>query len=346
MIPRYGESLQTQKQKTGWPDWKKELATAIRDPHELLKMLNLDPDAFSADYDINSPFPLRVTHDFISRMKPGDPKDPLLLQVMPLNKERLAVTGYLSDPVGDLDAQLTPGALKKYNGRALLIATGACGIHCRYCFRRHFPYAQSVSSESKQDNIFAKLHNDRSIDEVILSGGDPLCLADERLESMLYLLDNIAHIRRIRIHSRMPVVLPNRINERLINTLSAMKKNCIFVIHANHANEISGTVKQSLFKLHKAGVTLLNQSVLLHDINDSVQALQALSEILGDHHVMPYYLHMLDKVQGASHFDVPLDRARAIITGLRSKLPGYLVPLLVREQAGMAFKTPVETTYS
>lgn len=287
-------------------------------------------------------FPFLVTRAYADRMAKGDPADPLLRQVLPAAEEMLAVPGYGDDPVGDGAALAAPGVLHKYRGRALLITTGACAIHCRYCFRRAFPYADAQLHKSREDAALDYLAADASIGEVILSGGDPLLLSDERLTALLCRLAEIPHLKRIRIHSRVPLVLPSRIGAGLPSVLSGTRLQAVLVIHANHAQELDSTVDAALSRLRGEGVTLLNQAVLLRGVNDSVQALAELSETLFLQGVLPYYLHLLDKAAGTSHFDLPLAQALALHRELRDTLPGYLVPRLVREQAGQAAKTPAE----
>ncbi len=272
-------------------------------------------------------------------MRYGDKNDPLLRQVFPLIEESYDVAGYGHDPVGDQSAVTSPGILQKYQGRALLVTTGACAIHCRYCFRRHFPYADSNPLGSQWSQTLAQLANDTSINEVILSGDDPLVLGDDKLARLVADLDKIPHLKRLRIHTRLPVVLPERIDTPLLTWIAACRLKVIMVIHANHANEIDPVAEAALSGLQQAGCQLLNQTVLLKGINDSDSALVALSERLSEVNVMPYYLHLLDKVAGAHHFDVEETRAITLMESMRKQLPGYLVPRLVREIQGEASKT-------
>jgi EF-P beta-lysylation protein EpmB len=274
-------------------------------------------------------------------MRRGDPRDPLLRQVLPLAEEHLAAPGFSTDPVGDLAAMASPGVLHKYQGRVLLTATGACAVHCRYCFRRHFPYTESSAGTDHWQAALDYLAQEPSLREVILSGGDPLTLSERRLAEFIRAAAGIAHLERLRIHTRLPVVLPERITPELVRTLSSTRLSTVVVIHANHANEIDDAVIDALAPMRAAGVTLLNQSVLLRDVNDSAGALVALSETLFAAGVLPYYLHLLDRVQGAAHFEVPEDEARALMQQLTSRLPGYLVPRLVREIAGAPAKQVV-----
>ena len=316
------------------PDWQTALGQAITEPAELLELLGLGPEWLPAARNAARVFPLRVPRGFVARMRRGDPADPLLRQVLPLAEECLAVEGFGPDPVGDLAAHKAPGVLHKYHGRVLLTATGACAIHCRYCFRRHFPYAEAnASAEHWREALdYVALHPD--VREVILSGGDPLTLSDRRLAEFVRTIEDIPHVERLRLHTRLPVVLPERVTQELCAWLSDTRLKTIVVIHANHAQELDATTRLACKRLADSGATLLNQSVLLRGVNDSVAALTHLSEALFAAGVLPYYLHLLDRVQGAAHFDVNEEVARQLLLGLNSRLPGYLVPRLVREVPG------------
>jgi EF-P beta-lysylation protein EpmB len=321
--------------------WQQALANAVSDADELLSQLGLSQALQAIDKDKISQFPLRVPQSYVNKMRYGDKHDPLLRQVFPLIDESVEVDGYFQDPVGDHLAVTSPGMLQKYQGRALLVTTGACAVHCRYCFRRHFPYADSNPLASQWQQTLEQITNDRSINEVILSGGDPLSLSDDKLSRLVDALSTIPHLKRLRIHTRLPVVLPERIDEQLLAWLERCPLKVVKVIHANHANEIEKEAEQALTALQQVGCQLLNQAVLLKGVNDSAEALVALSERLNDVNVMPYYLHVLDKVAGAHHFDVPEDEAIALIDTIRTQLPGYLVPRLVREIQGEASKTVI-----
>ena len=316
------------------PAWQQELARAITDPAELLAALDLDPAWLPAAQAAARRFALRVPRGFMARMRRGDPHDPLLRQVLPLAEECLAAPGFSSDPVGDLAAIAVPGVLHKYQGRVLLTATAACAVHCRYCFRRHFPYAESSAGTDHWQTALDYLAQDHSLKEVILSGGDPLTLSDRRLAEFIRAAAGITHLERLRIHTRLPVVLPERITPEFVRMLTSSRLSAVIVIHANHANEVDDVVTGALAQLRGAGVTLLNQSVLLRGVNDSADTLAALSEVLFAAGVLPYYLHMLDRVQGAAHFEVPDDAAGDLVRQLTARLPGYLVPRLVREVTG------------
>ncbi|KAB2936241.1 MAG: EF-P beta-lysylation protein EpmB [Candidatus Contendobacter sp.] len=323
------------------PRWQRELARAITDPAELLRELELDPALLSAAQVAAARFSLRVPRGFVARMTKGDPDDPLLRQILPLGVELEATPGFVTDPVGDQAAQAAPGVLHKYHGRALLIVTGACAVHCRYCFRREYPYADSHAGVDEWRPALAYLAGDSSLREVILSGGDPLSLSDRRLGALLAALDRIPHLERLRIHSRQTIVLPERVDGGLLDLLAQTRLRPVLVVHANHPREIDAAVRAALTRLAEAGVTLLNQSVLLRGVNDSAAVLAELSEALFAARVLPYYLHLLDPVRGAAHFDVNKTEASAMIKTLRQRLPGYLMPRLVREQPGQLAKTPV-----
>ncbi len=332
MIPTKDQLLHT-------PPWQQELARAVTSRRELLDSLGL-PDT-GADRSAQDGFPLRVPHSFISRMEPGNPRDPLLLQVLPQPQELLSPPGYHTDPVGDGAAMAVPGVIHKYHGRVLLLASGGCALHCRYCFRRHFPYHEANPRPGEWRSALRYIGADRSIREVILSGGDPLLLSDRRLTELITRLAEIPHLRHLRIHTRLPVVLPSRVDDRLLGWLNHTRLRPVVVIHTNHPNEIDREVRQALERLAACGIMLLNQTVLLKGINDRSETLAALSETLWEARVTPYYLHLLDRVQGAAHFDTGESRARALHRQLRERLPGYLVPRLVREQAGSPAKLPL-----
>ncbi len=320
--------------------WQRELAEAVSDPLELLRLLDLDPRQLPHAELAGAQFPLRVPRYFVGLMRRGDPNDPLLAQVLPSIAEQCAVPGFVIDPVGDLAACRDGGILQKYRGRALMVTTGACAVHCRYCFRRHFPYSEQ-SVLRQWETAFDVLRGLDDCRELILSGGDPLSLSDGRLQDLIGAAEAITQLRRIRIHTRLPVVLPRRVTQQLCTILTRGRLQPIVVIHANHPREITEALGRALRPLATAGVTLLNQSVLLKSINDDADTLTALSESLHGIGVLPYYLHLLDPVAGAAHFDVPGEHAERLYQQLRTRLPGYLVPRVVREQAGEAYKTPL-----
>ena len=321
--------------------WQDQIKDAIRDPSLLLEMIDLPTTTTNLARQSLQQFPLRVPRSFAAAIMAGDSADPLLRQVLPDAAEDLAVEGFSIDPLGEARRQPAPGLLAKYPGRVLLVATGACAIHCRYCFRRHFPYAEHNPSQQDWQAALAVIRGDDSIKEVILSGGDPLSLPDARLSQLVTRLEAIPHLQRLRIHTRMPVVVPERITAALLTLLAGTRLQTVVVIHANHAREIGDAAARALDAIYRRGLALLNQSVLLKGVNDNAPVLAELSERLFRFHVLPYYLHMLDPVAGAAHFRVDDDRARAIMRELRRRLPGYLVPRLVREEEGELSKTPL-----
>lgn len=321
--------------------WQEHWREAVSDPRELLALLDLTHLTDSLLPRGDTGFPLRVPRSFVARMRRGDPADPLLLQVLPRASELDDVPGFSLDAVGDLSARTAHGVLHKYQGRALLIATGSCAVHCRYCFRRHFPYAEQTAAANRWQAAIDHLRADRSIREVILSGGDPLSLSTARLSELTTELARIAHLRRLRIHTRLPVVLPERVDADLTHWLSQLPWPVAVVLHANHVNELDASVADACAKLRRAGATMLNQTVLLNGVNDSVDAQVALAEGLFACGVLPYYLHQLDRVAGTAHFEVADAAARRLVSELRERLPGYLIPRLVREISGAAAKTPM-----
>ena len=320
--------------------WQTGLASACRDIDRLLEYLGLQRHQLPELYDA-ADFPLRVPFSFIRRMKHGDPDDPLLRQVLPLHREQQATAGYGTDPVDDAAAGVRPGMLHKYHGRALLMLTGACAVHCRYCFRRHYPYQEMTLRQGGIQSAISAIAADPSLQEIILSGGDPLMLDNDRLMELSSLLSEIPHLKRLRIHSRLPVVLPERLDRGFLDWLDRQTLQVVLVIHCNHPNEIDGMLTNCLRSLDRSRVTVLNQTVLLKGINNDGHVLARLSESLFNAGVMPYYLHLLDKVAGAGHFDSDEDAARAIYHDLQSRLPGYLVPKLVREIPGYPYKALV-----
>ncbi|MBO9662454.1 EF-P beta-lysylation protein EpmB [Dokdonella sp.] len=321
--------------------WQQLWREAVTDPLELLRLLDLVEHAQDLLPSGDTGFPLRVPRGFAAKMRCGDATDPLLLQVLPQAAELGDVPGFTQDAVGDLGARAASGVLHKYQGRALLIATGSCAVHCRYCFRRHFPYAEETAAANRWQLAVEHLRADASIAEVILSGGDPLSLSTPKLAELSAALAQIPHIRRLRIHTRLPVVLPERVDTEFRDWLAALPLQKVVVLHANHPHEIDDSVAAACTALRAAGATLLNQAVLLHRVNDDVDALAALSERLFAAGVLPYYLHQLDRVAGAAHYEVDDARALALVEALRARLPGYLVPQLVREVAGAPSKLPL-----
>lgn len=311
---------------------------AVRDPAELCRLLDLPEKVGREGGNSTAGFPLFVPYPFLGRMRQGDVNDPLLRQVLPIADELESPPGFAIDPVGDGEAMLRPGLIKKYRRRALLITTGACAVHCRYCFRRHFAYSDAPRSVDDWQPALTAIESDRSIDEVILSGGDPLTLVDDSLAALVHRLAKMPHVRRLRVHTRLPIMIPQRVTDELLAWLCGTKLKPIVVVHANHAAEIDDAVAASFVKMIDAGIVVLNQAVLLRGVNDSVDALEQLSLRLVDLRVMPYYLHQLDRVAGAAHFEVPITTGKRLITELRDRLPGYAVPRYVQEIAGEASK--------
>ena len=337
MIPAAPTPLQQGEQQRWQALWR----DAVRDPRQLLAMLGLDTLADGLSDAATQQFPLRVPRGFVARMRPGDARDPLLRQVLPVLDEDQVVPGFALDAVGDTAARSGHGVIQKYNGRALLIATGSCAVNCRYCFRRHYPYAEDTAAAGGWREAVALIAADATVHEVILSGGDPLSLADHKLAELTDALRGIPHIRRLRIHTRLPIVLPERVDAGLLAWLRVLPWPVAVVVHANHANEFDPSVDAAMAALRATGATLLNQAVLLRGVNDSVEALAALCERGHEAGVLPYYLHQLDRVAGAAHFEVNDATALALHAALAARLPGYLVPKLVREIAGQPGKTPL-----
>ncbi|MFM2484852.1 EF-P beta-lysylation protein EpmB [Celerinatantimonas yamalensis] len=331
IVTRNGHSLHK--------NWQKELADVITDPNELLRAVGLIPENYAEHTRARQLFALRVPRYFVSLMEHGNPHDPLLRQVMPLSDEFKQVSGYSIDPLEEQQGP-APGLLHKYHNRVLLIVRGGCAINCRYCFRRHFPYQDNAPGSHGWQAAIDYINERKQINEVIFSGGDPLMANDHHLGKLIHALETIPHLKRLRIHTRLPVVLPSRITPELISLLADCRLKTVVVTHVNHPNEVTEVFRQALAPLRQAGVWLLNQSVLLAKVNDDVTTLAKLSEALFDADIQPYYLHQLDKVSGAAHFDVPHERAVALMRQLHSELPGFLIPRLVREEAHKPSKTP------
>jgi len=323
-------------------EWLHQLADVITDPNELLQLLALQhhPDLVSG-HDARRLFALRVPRAFAARMRKGDPQDPLLLQVITSQQEFVDAPGYSTDPL-DEQRSVVPGLLHKYRNRALLLVKGGCAVNCRYCFRRHFPYSDNQGNKRNWQQALEYIRQQPELDEIIFSGGDPLMAKDHELDWLIAELEQIPHIKRLRIHSRLPVVIPKRITEALCQRLAQSRLQTLMVTHINHAQEIDDDLRHGMRMLKRAGVTLLNQSVLLRGINDDATTLAALSNALFDAGILPYYLNVLDKVQGAAHFYVDDQRARAIVRELLGKGAGYMVPKLAREIGGEPSKTPLD----
>lgn len=323
--------------QTAVSTWQNQLKSAIRSLDELCDLLDL-PTEFRARIEALKQFPVFVPRPYLARIRLGDPQDPLLLQVLPVPDEDLGPAGFRVDPLAESNVNPQPGLLQKYAGRALLITTGCCAIHCRYCFRRHFPYDDSPSSIDQWQPALGQIAAEQSIAEVLLSGGDPLTLVDETLHRLIGELDSIGHLTRLRIHTRLPVVIPARITDALVSLLTSARLQTVVVIHINHAQEIDSPVKAALARLTDAGIMVFNQSVLLRNVNDNSQALIELSNALIDCQVVPYYLHQLDRVIGAAHFEVSIERGKQLIAEMRAALPGYAVPRYVQEIPGRPHK--------
>lgn len=316
----------------------------VRDPRELCELLELDFGAFRERHlaDIaaaHQSFRLRVPRSFVARMKKGQLDDPLLLQVLPQAQELLEVPGYTGDPLEEAEATASPGIIQKYQGRVLLMVSSACAIHCRYCFRRHFPYDEHRQSRNQWQEALASIAADSSIREVIFSGGDPLSASDRQLSWFVEQIEAIPHVSTLRIHTRLPIVIPDRVDQHCLEWMTPRRLKKVVVLHSNHAQEIDAQVGAAIQRMQELGIVLLNQAVLLKGVNDSAETLADLSHALFQNGVLPYYLHLLDKVAGAHHFDVDLERALALHGQLKSQLPGYLVPKLAREEAGAKSKT-------
>jgi EF-P beta-lysylation protein EpmB len=321
--------------------WQNTLKRAIRDPIELCRTVGLGPVFEESARRASRLFPVFAPRPYLAKVRQGDPHDPLLRQVLPLADELDSPPGFTADPVGDLAAQRAPGLLQKYTGRALLVTTGACAVNCRYCFRRHFPYNETPRGIEAWQPALDEIARDPSIHEVILSGGDPLTLVDETLGELAHRIAAIRHVRRLRVHTRLPIMIPERVTNALLGWLRGTRLAPVAVVHANHPREVDEPVAAALGRLVDAGVTVLNQSVLLAGVNDDAAVLAELCERLVDLRVMPYYLHQLDRVRGAAHFEVPRSRGLEIIDSLQTRLPGYAVPRYVVEVSGGLSKQTV-----
>ena len=335
--PTSDADFSTHLAEAGKVDWQTAMKRAIRDSDRLRQALDLPPSKAPAS---EKQFPTFVPLEFLKRIEPRNLADPLLKQVLPESSEDdHSDKRFVADPVGDQASIASGSLLHKYAGRTLMITTGACGVHCRYCFRREFPYAENRPHDWSPGLDYAR--KNLEIDEVILSGGDPLTLVDQKIFELIDQIESIKHVRRLRIHSRMPIVIPQRVTDSLIDRLARSRLTSWFVIHANHAAEIDVSVLDRTDAMIDAGIPVLNQSVLLRGVNDQVETLADLSRTLVDHRIMPYYLHQLDRVRGAAHFEVPVERGIALVEELRARLPGYAVPTYVVEQAGKRSKTPL-----
>ena len=321
--------------------WQSQLTSAITSPKQLLTMLKLDTSLLPATFEASQNFKLKAPLSYVKRIKQGDINDPLLKQILPIDAECLEVEGYGKDPLQEWSQNPTDGVIHKYQGRLLLIVSGACAINCRFCFRRHFPYEDNRLSRDSLQKAIDYIAADTSISEVIFSGGDPLANSDKRLSAIISQLNMIPHLDTLRVHTRLPIMIPERVTDELITLLSTQRLKSVVVLHCNHSNEINEEVQRAIQKMAQVGITLLNQTVLLKGINDSADSLLALNKKLFHASVLPYYLHLLDPVQGAAHFDVKEPKAIEIMQQLSAKSPGYLVPKIVREIAGKPNKTRI-----
>jgi L-lysine 2,3-aminomutase len=332
------ERHHAERQDDDASQWRACLRTAVRDAAQLVRILELPEEILSAACAAERSFPVFAPLGYIARMKRGDLGDPLLRQVLPLADELKPAAGFGPDPVGERAATLSPGLLQKYRSRALIVATSVCAVHCRYCFRREFPYGESPRSAAEWQPALDRLAADPTVDEVILSGGDPLTIVDTQLTELVERIAAIPHIRRLRVHTRLPIVIPERVTSSLLDWLRGTRLTPIMVVHANHAQEIDAAVERAVGRLVDAGVPVLNQAVLLRGVNDSVEALEDLCRRLVDLRVMPYYLHQLDRVTGAAHFEVTVEQGMVLVDKLRARLPGYAVPRYVQELPGESGK--------
>ena len=330
IITRTADSVESE-------DWRQILASAFRRPDELLNWLGIPRSDVALQTDNQPDFPMLVPRPY-ARLMEARADDPLLLQVLPLQEERQTREGYIADPLGEQAANATPGIIHKYHGRLLLLAASGCAVNCCYCFRRHFPYSENRLSRAEWQQALDYVRADHNISEIILSGGDPLLLQDEDLARLINQCEAIPHVRRLRIHSRLPVVIPQRLTPELTDMLSASRLQASIVLHINHPRELSEEHRQRLQSLKNSGITLLNQSVILRKINNNISVLSELSERLFEFGVLPYYLHLLDPVKGAHHFDVDQREAVDLHRQMQAQLPGYLVPKLAREIAGLPNK--------
>ncbi|SCA62736.1 L-lysine 2,3-aminomutase [Chlamydiales bacterium SCGC AG-110-M15] len=316
--------------------WRRIQRKTINNWDVLAEFLDLSPEQ-SMQIASKQTFPLHLPVRLANKIEKGTLDDPILKQFLPTSDEETVTADFLIDPVGDKNSQKESKLLHKYHGRALLVCTSACAMHCRYCFRQHFDYETSSSFDLELEQIAS----DDTISEVLLSGGDPLSLSDRVLKGLLENLSAIPHVKRIRFHTRFPIGIPERLDDAFLDMLSKIPSQFYFVIHANHPREIDEDVAYYLKRLVNAGIPVMNQSVLLKDVNDNLETLKALSEVLINHSIIPYYLHQLDRVQGAAHFEVSEERGHELIAQMLECLPGYAVPRYVREIAGMKSKTPL-----
>lgn len=337
MIPQTDLSCQTETASES--SWQRQMIEAVRNPEELCELLDITPEEAGLSQVAHKQFPLMVPRGFVNLMERGNPEDPLLKQVLNTRAEEATVSGFEQDPLNEHEYNPLPGLIHKYQGRVLLIVTGKCAINCRYCFRRNFPYSDNNPSKGDWQAAFDYIRRDKSLTEVILSGGDPLSAPDKHLSWLTSQLEQITHLNRLRIHTRLPVVIPERINAEMLDWLDKTRFKTQLILHINHPNEISHRLEQAIKKLRPLGITPLNQSVLLKGINDQLEILTELQEKAFSAGILPYYLFCMDRVAGAAHFDVPQEQAKILLHRLRAQLPGYLVPRLAVETPGEFSKT-------
>ncbi len=319
---------------TTLPRWRQIQRSNITRHDQLIEFLKIEKSTTL----INPKFPLNLPIRLAKKMPKGTLDDPLTRQFVPLLNEAHITSGFTPDPVGDRGCQRTPKLLHKYSGRALLVTTSACAMHCRYCFRQQYPYETQIKDYTQELDILSR---DDSISEAILSGGDPLSLSDQKLKQLIENLNQIPHLRRIRLHSRFPIGIPERITLEILHTLTQSPKQIYFVTHINHPRELDTTVLAALARLQHIGIPVLNQAVLLHQVNDDIETLHQLFETLADHAILPYYLHQLDRVQGTAHFEVPIKKGLHLLNQLRGRLPGYAIPQYVQDLPSTASKTVI-----
>lgn len=341
IIPKNSDTVESLCQKPQIRHWNQAIAEAFSVPEDLLSFLEIDPGDYLEDCQARKLFPMRVPLSFAQRMEKGNINDPLLQQVFPLKQEFELKPGFSVDPLMEHNNG-GPGVIHKYQSRVLLVIKGGCAVNCRYCFRRHFPYQDNQVNKAGWLDAIRYIANDSNIKEVIFSGGDPLMAKDVFLAWLVKELEAISHVKTLRIHTRLPVVIPERVNDELLQWLTATRFKTVMVVHINHANEVDDELANNLKKLRDSGVTMLNQSVLLKGVNNTAEAQVALNERVFEAGVLPYYLHLLDKVAGAAHFDVAESEAIALQAEVIKRLPGYLVPKLVREIGGQPSKTPID----
>lgn len=340
-----GSASDTHTDPSAQPAWRQIVAQAVTDPDELCRLLDLPSDLADRMQAASRDFRLLLPRTMLGRIRRGDPHDPVLRQFLPMVEELSSEEGFSADPLQEASACPIPGVVEKYQGRSLIVLTAGCPVHCRYCFRRHFTpptlscLSADAAAEAPLGELVDHLQRDGETREVILSGGEPLLVDDEPLLRLLaQLAERCPEVKRVRIHTRMPIVIPQRVTGALCRLLRSTRLTPLVVLHVNHPAEIDAPVRSAFARLNDAGIPLLSQSVLLRGVNDSVEVLAELLERLVDGRVIPYYLHQLDRVSGAAHFEVPESEGRRLVAELRRRLPGYAVPRYVRDVPGAAHK--------